>query len=490
MKNKKKNDTPVIEEVRNLPPKSVPWIIACAFFMQMLDGTILNTALPSIAYSISESPLHIQSIIISYFLTVAFLLPLSGWLADRFGSRKIFGFAIIIFTVGSILCSMSNTLMQLVLARIFQAAGGALMVPVGRLIVLKIYPKDQLIRVLSLIVLPALIGPLLGPVIGGFIVEYYTWHWIFLINVPIGILCLWANFTKMPDTREEEIYPFDWAGFIPFAIATLLLCIATNDSKLLETSLLLKFAMIVVAAVFLSLYWIHARKKIRPLFSPKLLKIPSFTIGAITGIFSRIGITGLPYLAPLLLQVGLGISPSKAGMMILTLSISALIARYFVENVLNFFGYRNFLFYNTILQGLLFCCFGFINEQTPYFLTIILFYVVGTSNSFQFASMATLSLIDLPKRYSSEGNALTSVMMQIAATVGIGIAAAILNFFSLPGQSGYELLPAFHTTFIILGIFTILTSVNFLFTPKNAGKLWKTIEAEIEAATPTQAAAE
>ncbi|MDR1025816.1 MAG: multidrug transporter subunit MdtD [Lactobacillus sp.] len=456
--------------IQAIPPRSLPWLIAGAFFMQMLDGTILNTALPSIAASLGESPLEIQGIVVAYFLTVAFLLPLSGWLADNFGGKKVFCWAIVIFSLGSLFCALSNTLLELVLSRVFQAVGGAMMVPVGRLIVLKMYPKDELVKMLSFIMLPALLGPLLGPVLGGFLVEYLNWHWIFLINIPIGALCLLLTALKMPEVTSDERYSFDWVGFFLFSISIFMISVVLNDNKLMNTLLWHKIMLFIGALVLMGLYWAHAYKSKHPLFSVGLLKIRSFTVGALGSTFSRIGAGGLPYMAPLMLQVALGFSPSESGLMVLTLGIASIVAKSLVPPALKLLGYRKLLFSNTILIGSFICCFALIDHNTPVYMIVLLFYALGTANSLQFTSMATLSLIDLPKRYSSEGNSLMSVVMQISMSIGVSFAALVLNHFC-PDEtlSDEDVLKGFHYTYLIIGSFVILSSVNFLLVPKNAG---------------------
>lgn len=470
MKNEEKK---IEEDLALIPPRILPWLIAGAFFMQMLDGTILNTALPSIAHSIGESPLQIQGIVVAYFLTVAFLLPLSGWLADRFGSKHIFSIAIVLFVLGSTFCALSNTLLQLTLSRVFQAIGGAMMVPVGRLIVLKVYPKKELIRMLSFIMLPALLGPLIGPVVGGFLVEYLSWHWIFLINIPIGLICLGLTWWKMPEVGKNEIYPFDWLGFFAFSVAILLVSIVANDNQLMDVQGYHKLYYLAVALILIVYFWYHAKRAKHPLFHPDLFKIRSFVVGALGSIFSRIGVGGLPYLAPLLMQVGLGFSPSKSGMMVLTLGIAAIIAKQLVEPVLKLFGYRKFLFANTIFIGCLMCCFALITTATPDWALVLLLFAIGSVNSLQFTAMATLALIDLPNSRASEGNSLVSVVMQISMSIGVGVTALLLCSFAPSLTHEPEVMSGFHKTYMVMGLFTILSSVNFLFVKKNAGELSK-----------------
>ncbi|MDR1694945.1 MAG: MFS transporter [Lactobacillaceae bacterium] len=456
-------------EENKMPPKIVSWLISCAFFMQMIDGTILNTALPEIAKDINENPLEIQSIIIAYMLTVASLLPLSGWMADKVGAKKIFIYAVGVFTLGSLFCALSYDLTTLVVSRVFQGIGGALMVPVGRLIVLKLYPKDQLVKVLSFVLLPALFGPILGPPLGGFIVEYLSWHWIFLINLPIGIIAMFLIKAKMPEIKKEPTNNFDWAGFISLSLAIVLICIATNRSSLIASSYIHKIVMIVSAAILMTFFWFYINKSKKPLFNPELIKIRTFTTAILGNLFTRLGFAAMPLLLPLLFQVGLGMSPSKSGSLLLTIGFASILGKFAVEKLIKLMGYRNVLTLNTVFVGSIVCCFAFITKETSEISIILLLILMGTINSIQFTTMNTITLIDLPKRRASDGNSVLSVIMQVSMVLGISVGSSMLNMFE--GIYPENLLKAFHITFIVLGIFTILSSITFVFIPKKAGGL-------------------
>lgn len=458
----------VVKSEKSQPPKILTWLISGAFFMQMIDGTILNTALPDIARDMGEEPLQMQSIIVAYMLTVAFLLPLSGWLADKFGPKKVFLAAIIIFTLGSLFCAFSSTLKDLVMARIFQAIGGSLMVPVGRLIVLRIYPKSQFVKVLSFILLPASLGPIMGPPLGGFIAQYLSWHWIFLINLPIGLITFILTKIKMPEIVSEKVESFDWVGFIALSISIILIILASNQTKVIELEPGCKYAMVIIAIVSLVYFWLHIKNSENPLFHPALMKVASFKIGLIGNMFSRLGFGAMPLLIPLLLQVGLGFSPSKSGLFVLTIGVFSIVGRLKIAELVNKFGFRMLLTVNTIMVGCVILAFSLIDKQTNQYLILPILALLGVANSIQFSAMNSLTLIDLPKKISGEGNSLLSVVMQVCITLGISIGASILNFFQ--GVAGVGLLEAFHYTFLAMGILTIFSSVSFIFTPKNAGR--------------------
>ncbi|WP_424244041.1 EmrB/QacA subfamily drug resistance transporter [Elusimicrobium posterum] len=440
------------------------WLVAIAFFMQMLDGTILNTALPTIAFSLDADPLRMQSVVISYMLTVAFLIPVSGWLADFFGTKRVFITAIFIFTLGSLCCALSNTLWQLVLSRILQGVGGALMVPVGRLALMRVFPKAELVSILSFITIPALVGPLVGPFVGGVIVQYVSWHWIFLINLPIGVICAVLTYLAMPKVAPFKVR-FDWLGYFLFSASIILISLSLENVEESTLGLKASLLMFVAGALFLGAY---ARFSIaRPwkaLFKPRLFYDRSFTVGIIANLFLRFGGGAVPFLTPLLLQTALGYSPLRSGLTMVPLGIMSILAKTFVESILNHFGYRRFLAYNTIFMGFLLSMFAFIGNNTPYGLILVLLGCLGVVNSMQFTALNTLTLISVPQRDLSQANSLLSATMQISMSLGIAIASAALAFFGAHNTEirSDGMLYAFHATFVFMGVYTMLGSILFM----------------------------
>lgn len=450
--------------------RRLPWLIAMAFFMQMLDTTIVNTALPTMAASLGENPLQMQSVVISYMLTLAMVMPISGWLADRFGAKNAFFAAILVFTSGSLLCGISSSLDMLVAARILQGLGGALLMPVGRLAVLKLYPRQALVQILSFIVIPALLGPLLGPVVGGVIVQYVTWHWIFLINVPLGMLGAILTLKWMPAMKAEGKIRFDWLGFVLFSSGIVFITLALEATD--QFTLPVPAPYIMAAGLGLvAAYWLYAGRADHPLFSYHLFTTKSFSVGILGNLFARLCSGAMPFLSPMLLQLELGYSPFKAGLMMIPLALSAIVAKKFVTGLIKTIGYRSVLIVNSVLLGLATASFALISPETSMIQIIIQFWIFGTVNSIQFTAMSTLTIIDLPDLEASSGNSLFSVVMQVSMTLGVALAAIILNFFaaSLPeATEGYSL-PAFHYTYIILGLIAVLSSFIFVFTPSQAG---------------------
>ncbi|CAJ1776428.1 putative transport protein HsrA [Aeromonas salmonicida] len=333
-------------------PAQRKWLAAVGFFMQTLDGTILNTALPSMAETLGESPLQMQSVIIAYMLTVALLIPASGWLADRFGTRRIYLAAILLFTLGSLACAAANTLPMLVAARVLQGIGGALLMPVGRLAVLRVYSKHELLRVMSFVTIPGLVGPLIGPALGGWLVEVASWHWVFLINLPVGILGFIASWHFMPDLRQGTA-KFDWQGFVLFSAGMVLVSVGLQGlgEHSISTGWAL-FALLFGLAAMAS-YWLYAANAEQPLFSLALFKTSTFAIGVWGNLFARLGSGAMPFLTPLFLQLGLGFSPSKAGMTMIPTVLGAMLTKTLVNKLIPRIGYRRILIGNTLALGVM-----------------------------------------------------------------------------------------------------------------------------------------
>ncbi|MCL2144835.1 MAG: multidrug transporter subunit MdtD [Endomicrobia bacterium] len=457
--------------------KILPWLVAVSFFMQMLDSSILNTALPAIADNFGENPLQMQAVVVAYLLSAAVFLPISGWLADRFGAKKIFLAAIILFTFGSLLCAISNSLITLSASRVIQGMGGALLVPVGRLAVLRVYPRKEFVKVLSFIVLPALIGPLIGPALGGFLVQYASWHWIFLINIPIGILCFSAAVFCMPKIKTFDTAKFDWPGFIIFDGAILFLFVFASKTSFCKIA---KTHVFLISVILILIYCIYSAKKKNALFNFQMFKNRSFAIGTAGNFFSRLAGGAMPFLTPLFLQTALGFSPAKAGATLLPMGIAAIFAKSIVSSAIKKSGYRKFLIVNTVCLSAFVASMSLIDHNVNYIIMLILLAFFGMANSFQFTAVTTLSLIDLPDSMISGGNTLSSVVMQVSMAAGVALAAYILaavgHFQETHSFHAGNLLFTFHSTYIIISIVSLLSVFVFIFVPKDAGSKIKDID--------------
>ncbi|AVU78160.1 DHA2 family efflux MFS transporter permease subunit [Pseudomonas sp. Fig-3] len=460
----------------------LPWVVAIAFFMQSLDGTILNTALPAMASDLAENPLRMQGVIIAYMLTVALLIPASGWIADRFGTKKIFFGAILLFSFGSLLCALSNSLSMLIGARVIQGLGGALMLPVGRLVVLRAYPRSELVRIMGFITIPGLLGPLIGPTMGGWMVEYLTWHWIFIINLPVGVLGCYAVWKFIPDLRGSERTRFDGLGFLLFGAAMVLITIAMEGLGELHLPHLRVMLLLFGGMACLAAYWLRAGHIENPLFAPSLFKTRTFAVGILGNLFARLGSGALPFLVPLLLQVALGYSPSQAGMSMLPLAAAAMVAKSVARPLIERFGYRSVLTANTLALGLMLASMGLVSEQTPYWLLLAQLAVLGAINSLQFTAMNTVTLIDLDDASASSGNSLLSVVAQLSLSLGVACAGALLGGFTAQvGNDGVDtVLGAFQLTFLTVGIMAMLAATIFSQLSKEDGRRAKRPDEHIE----------
>ena len=420
----------------------LPWIAAMAFFMQALDATILNTALPAIAHSLNRSPLAMQSAIISYTLTVAMLIPVSGWLADRFGTRRVFIIAVSLFTLGSLACALSSSLMELVIFRVIQGIGGAMMMPVARLALLRAYPRSELLPVLNFVTMPGLVGPILGPVLGGVFVTWASWHWIFLIN-----------FTT-PRRR------FDITGFLLFGLSLVLFSsgIELFGEKIVATWLAL--AVIAVSLLLLVAYVRHARRHPAPLISLSLFKTHTFSVGIAGNLATRLGTGCVPFLMPLMLQVGFGYPAIIAGCMIAPTAIGSIIAKSTVTQVLRWFGYRKTLVGITVFIGLMIAQFSLQSPEMPLWMLLLPLFVLGMAMSTQFTAMNTITLADLTDDNASSGNSLLAVTQQLSISLGVAISAAVLRFYE--GFDNASTVQQFHYTFITMGVITIVSALMFM----------------------------
>lgn len=446
---------PTLDRITPATKKLLPFILATAIFMQMLDSTILNTSLNAIALDLNESPLHMQNAIISYVLTLAIFMPVSGYLADRFGTRKVFVFAIVLFSLGSVFCAVSQSLDQLVISRIVQGLGGSLMTPVGRLALIKTYEKNELLKALNYAVIPALIGPILGPLVGGYFVDYLSWHWIFLINIPIGVIGVVLGVKYMPDFKSVGGH-FDLKGFLIFGAASLLLSISL---ELFGTMQNITPVLLIVILGFLMFYFYykHALKTPDPIFPMDLFQIRTFRIGMVGNLATRLGISAIPLLVPLLVQIAYDESAVISGWIIAPMALTAMFGKSAVLRILNKMGYRKTLRINTMIIGILIMALAIPSIKDSIYWFVPLLALLGFFNSIQFTSMSTISLADLRESHTSSGNSLLAVNQQLAIGFGIAFGLLVLRFFqqkvSIDGENIHL---AFRYTFLFVGLLTVI----------------------------------
>jgi EmrB/QacA subfamily drug resistance transporter len=460
------------------------WLVAIGFFMQTLDATILNTALPAMAASLGESPLRMQSVIIAYTLAMAMLIPATGWIADRFGTRRIYLLALLLFTVGSLLCAYSPGLNFLVMARVIQGIGGAMLLPVGRLAVLRAFPREQFLNAMSLVTIPGLIGPMIGPALGGGLVEYVSWHWIFLINIPVGIAGAIATIKYMPDSRAPTVARFDLGGYLLLAISMVALSISLEGLSELGLRRAFMLILLILGLVCFTAYWVRAARRPDPLFPLELFKVDTFTFGLLGNLFARIGSGSMPFLIPLLLQIALGYTPFEAGIMMIPVAAASIIVKRFATPLIRRVGYRHVLIANTVLAGLAICSFALVSPHQPFWVRLVQLAFLGAVNSLQFTAMNTLTLKDLEGVLASSGNSLLSMVMMLSISLGVAAAGALLATFAglYDSTEGARPLAAFQATFVSMGLITAASASIFWQLPPEvpvSGKREEPIETEI-----------
>jgi EmrB/QacA subfamily drug resistance transporter len=439
----------------------LPWLVAVAFFMESLDTTILNTAVPSISAALHVAPLSMKSVLASYTLSLAVFIPISGWMADRFGTRRVFASAIGLFTLGSFLCGISGNIHLLVACRILQGCGGAMMVPVGRLTLVRTFAKSELIRAMSFVAIPGLVGPMLGPVLGGLIVGYFQWRFIFFVNIPIGLLGLLMVYIHLPDYREET-HPLDIVGLILFGsgVALLSYVLEIFGEHTLGVGQIL--GLLAISFALLGGYLLHARSIAYPLLQLGLFRIRSFSAAVSGSFFTRLGIGGIPFLLPLLYQVGLGFTAIQSGLLIMPQAIAAMSTKFLMPKVLARVGYRGVLISNTVILGLLLLLFATIGLRTPVWVIVLQAFCYGMFSSLQYTSMNTLTYADISEEQTSGASSIASTVQQMSISFGVATAGLATAFFvpQVHTNSG-EMIHGIHKALVVLGGFTILSTIVF-----------------------------
>jgi EmrB/QacA subfamily drug resistance transporter len=431
--------------------------------MESLDTTILNTAVPTISAALKVVPLSMKSVLASYTLSLAVFIPVSGWMADRFGTRRVFTAAIGLFTLGSFLCGISSNIHLLVACRILQGCGGAMMVPVGRLTLVRTFAKSELIRAMTFVAIPALIGPMLGPVAGGLIVGYLHWRVIFFVNVPIGLIGLLLVYLHLPDYREEQTPRLDLLGLILFGSGVGLLSYVLEvfgDHTLSAREII---GLLAVSLSLIAGYWLHAKTTEFPLLQLSLFRIRTFRTAVSGSFFTRLGIGGVPFLLPLLYQVGLGFTPVQSGLLIMPQALAAMTFKFAMPRILTRLGYRGVLISNTLLIGFLLLLFATIGLHTAVVEIVSLAFVYGALTSLQYTSMNTLVYADISERETSNASSIASTMQQMSMSFGVASAGLATAFFIPAGfhSNSAEMIHGIHESFLALGGFTVVSTLIF-----------------------------
>jgi EmrB/QacA subfamily drug resistance transporter len=450
-------------------PFVIPLIVGCALFMQTLDSTVIATALPVIAKSMHQDPIRLNLAITSYLLSLAVFIPISGWVADRFGARSVFRWSILIFTLGSILCGCSFSLSQLVAARILQGFGGAMMIPVGRLLVLRAIPKPDLVEAMSYLTVPAVLGPVVGPPLGGFIVTYSSWRWIFFINVPIGMIGMTLVTFYIPDVRAGEVLPLDLRGFVltGLGLAGLVFGFETVGRGMLPASIVM--ATMIGGGILAGLYIFHSQRIAYPIVDLRLMRIPTFMAATVNGGLARMGIGALPFLLPMLLQLVFGLTPFASGLITFSSAVGALTMKFTVTPIIRRFGFRTVLVGNGTISAVIMMGYALFRPSTPYSLIIATLLIGGFFRSLQFTCLNTLTYADVPATMMSGASTLASMTQQLFISLGVSVGALMLHL-SLHMRSA-ALLSAddFVPAFLLTGLLSLLSALLFIPMASHAG---------------------
>ncbi|MFM0135762.1 MFS transporter [Caballeronia grimmiae] len=448
-------------------------LVAATFFMENLDGTIIATALPQMARSFGVHPADMSLGITAYLLTLAVFIPISGWAADRFGLRTVFGSAIAVFTAASVLCATTSTLPAFAAARVLQGIGGAMMVPVGRLAVLRATPKDGLMRAIAIITWPGLVAPVIGPPLGGFITTYSSWRWIFYLNVPLGLIGLLLTWRFVDNVREDARRRFDFAGFVLCGIACVTLLYAMELVGRNDASWPLVGALVAMGGVAGVMSWRHLRRAAQPVVDLAPLKIQTFAVAMGGGSLFRIAISAAPFLLPLMFQVGFGMNAFDSGLLTLAVFAGNLSMKIVTTPVMRRFGFRRVLIVNGVIAALSLAAMALLAPSTPKLAIAVVLFASGLSRSLQFTALNTLSFADVPKAQMSGASALSSTLFQM--TMGIGVAAGAIALRIgewLHGHDAHSIAPEdFSVAFLIVGFIGLAAVIDLLRLPKDAGAL-------------------
>jgi EmrB/QacA subfamily drug resistance transporter len=457
-----------------MPPQQndrvVPLIVAVALFMENTDSTIISTSLPAIARALGTNPLAMKLAVTSYLLSLAIFIPASGWTADRFGARNVFSLAIGVFVLGSIGCAASHTLEQFVMARIVQGMGGAMMTPVGRLILVRTIDKQLLLNAMSLVTMPALIGPICGPPLGGLITTYASWHWIFLINVPIGLIGIVLASRFIPNIRFEHDAPFDYIGFIlaGLGISGLSFGLSVMGLDFLPTAVVV--ALMMIGIVSAAAYIFYAQRATAPILDLRLLRLPTFRASIFGGFLFRLGIGALPFLLPLLLQIGFDLTPFQSGMITFTGALGSMFMKAAVARVLKRFGYRNVLLYNSFISAaFLAACASFV-PGVPFAAMIAILLSGGFFRSLQFTSINTIAYAEVDHPLMSRATALVAASQQLSLSTGVAVGALVVEMTLRLKHSAAMGAMDFPPAFLVIGALTATAALVFVNLSPSAGE--------------------
>jgi EmrB/QacA subfamily drug resistance transporter len=447
----------------------IPLIVATALFMENMDSTVIATSLPAIAADIGTSPLTLKLAITSYLLSLAVFIPASGWTADRFGARAVFSIAIAVFMVGSIGCAISSSVTHFVIARILQGIGGAMMTPVGRLVLLRSIDKSALVNAMAWVTVPALVGPVIGPPLGGFITTYFSWHWIFLINIPIGLLGIFMALRYIDPIRSEDPERFDLYGLIMAGIGLGGIAFGLSVAGLGLLPWTVVVTLIAVGAISMTLYVIHAKRTASPVLDFTLMRLPTLRASILGGFLFRLGIGALPFLLPLLMQVGFGLSPFRSGLVTFASAVGAMGMKTLAARIIRTFGFRNIMVINAVVSSVFLAACALFTVTTPLLLIMIILVVGGFFRSLQFTAINTVAYAEVEPSQMSRATTLVSVNQQLAISAGVAVGAFSVETTMLVHHVSELSAADFAPAFIVVAIISAISAWFFYQMPDDAG---------------------
>jgi EmrB/QacA subfamily drug resistance transporter len=447
----------------------IPLIVATALFMENMDSTVIATSLPAIAADIGTSPLTLKLAITSYLLSLAVFIPASGWTADRFGARMVFAIAVAVFMMGSIGCAMSSSVTDFVFARILQGMGGAMMTPVGRLVLLRSIDKSALVNAMAWVTVPALVGPVVGPPLGGFITTYFSWHWIFLINIPIGLIGIVMALRYIDPIKSEDPERFDLSGLVlaGIGLAGISFGLSVAGLNLLPWSVVA--ALVAVGSISMTLYVMHARRTGSPVLDFSLLRLSTLRASIIGGFTFRIGVGALPFLLPLLMQVGFGLTPFQSGLVTFASAVGAMGMKTLAGRIIRAFGFRNLMTVNAVISSFFLAACALFTVTTPLLLIMIILVVGGFFRSLQFTAINTVAYAEVEPPQMSRATTLVSVNQQLAVSAGVGVGAFSVETTMWLRHVTELDATVFAPAFLVVTLISVASSWFFWQMPDDAG---------------------
>jgi EmrB/QacA subfamily drug resistance transporter len=447
----------------------VPAIIGASLMMQTLSATVIANALPTMARSLHEDPVHLNTAITAYLLASAIVLPISGWAADRFGARKIFLFAIVAYALSNAACGLAQNLPQMLVARMAEGAAGAMLGPVGRLVLLRSTARRDLVRAMSVLTMPALLGPVIGPPIGGFIITYFSWRWIFFLNLPIALLGVVLVLRFIPDVKGEEPRPLDWVGLILTGVGMAGVVYGFENLGRAAFPAWMVAAMMCGGGVCLLAFWAHARRAPHPIVDLGLLRIRTFSAGVVGGAFMRMGMGATPFLLAMLLQVAFGLTALQAGMMTFASAAAALAMKTAAPPILARFGFKRTLSVNSVVVALLFMAYALFRPGTPHWVIYGVLLTGGFFRSLQFTSLNGLAFADVDKPLMSRASTMSTMGQQLSQSIGIGLAAVLLRLFLAHSHASHLTAAVIAPVFLAIGALALVSTLFFVALPADAG---------------------